>query len=105
MTEETTPEVEVDTLEKVKADAETAFIIIKSKDGTWKATVDVSAAFLIERPATRTDVKTGSREIYDFLSEDDVARFTAAKISAQNQTDTERATAGVRHALSNRDIL
>jgi hypothetical protein len=103
MTEEVTP----DTVEEIDipADADTAFIVIKSKDGTWKATVDVASAFTIERQATRADVKTGTREINEFLSEDDIARYTAARISAQNQTDTERATEGVRQALSDRDIL
>ena len=103
MTDEVTP----DTVEEIDlpADAETAFIIIKDKDGKWKATVDVASAFTIERPATRIDVKSGTREIYEFLSEDDIARYTAARIAAQNQTDTQRATDGVRQALSDRDIL
>ena len=103
MTDEITP----DTTEAVDApaDAETAFIVIKEKDGSWKATVDVSSIFTIERPASRLDVKTGTREIHEFLSEDDIARYTAARISSQNQTDTQRATEGVRQALSDRDIL
>lgn len=103
MTEEVTP----DTVEDIDApaDAETAFIIIKGKDGTWKATVDVASVFTIERQAGRGDVKSGTREIYEFLSEDDIARYTAARISAENQTDTQRAAEGVRQALSNRDIL
>ena len=103
MTDEVTPDTTEET--NVPADAETAFIVIKNQDGTWKATVDVSSVFTIERPASRSDVKSGTREIYEFLSEDDIARYTAARISAENQTDTQRATAGVRQALSNRDIL
>jgi hypothetical protein len=102
-----TEELRSDVTEEIEtpADAETAFIVIKGKDGTWKATVDVASIFTIERPANRLDVKTGTREIHEFLSEDDIARYTAARISAQNQTDTERATEGVRQALSDRDIL
>lgn len=103
MTEEVTTEP-TEALE-TPADAETAFILIKGKDGTWKATVDVSSTFTIERTANRADVKTGTREINEFLSEDDIARSVASRISAQNQTDTQRATEGVRQALSDRDIL
>lgn len=104
MTDDVTPD-SVEELPEQAADAETAFIVIKDKDGNWKATVDVAAAFTIERPATRSDVKTGTREIYDFLTEDDIARLTASRIAASNQTDTQRATSGVRQALSDRDIL
>jgi hypothetical protein len=103
MTNEVTPDA-TDVAE-IPADAETAFIVIKNQDGTWKATVDVASTFTIERPASRSDVKSGTREIYEFLSEDDIARYTAARISAENQTDTQRATEGVRQALSDRDIL
>lgn len=107
MTDETTPEVTPDSVEEanIPADDETAFILIKSKDGTWKATVDVSSVFTIERIATRADVKTGTREIHDFLMEDDIARFTASRIAEQNQTSTQKATEGVRQALADRDIL
>ena len=104
MTDEATPD-SVEEFPTSAADAETAFIVIKDKDGNWKATVDVAASFTIERPATRTDVKTGTREIHDFLTEDDIARYTASRIAAANQTDTQRATEGVRQALADRDIL
>jgi hypothetical protein len=103
MTDEVAPNTAQEV--EVPSDAETAFIVIKNQDGTWKATVDVGSTFTIERPASRSDVKSGTREIYEFLSEDDIARYTAARISAENATDTQRATEGVRQALSNRDIL
>lgn len=86
-----------------KAGAETAFLMIKDWDGTWKATTDVSLALTIERRANRTDVKTACRDIHDFLDHVDLATIVASKISAQNMSDTERAAQSVRQALSDRD--
>jgi hypothetical protein len=88
-----------------KVDAETAFIMVKQFDGHWKASTDLSAVLMVERVSTRTDIKVGTRDIYKFLSEDDLSSMIAAKIIAANKTDTERATQGVRQALSDRDIL
>ena len=86
-------------------DAETAFIMIKQFNGTWKASTDLTTAFFVERSATRADIKGGTRDIYNFLADDDLAGMVASKIIASTATDTERATQGVRQALSDRDIL
>lgn len=86
-------------------DAETAFIMIKQLNGTWKATTDLSTTLLVGRTSTRNDIKTGTRDIHTFLSEDDLANTVASKILASTATDTERATQGVRQALADRDIL
>lgn len=96
--EETTPEVALE-----KAAADTAFLMIKDWDGTWKATTDVSMALTIERRANRNDVKTACRDIHEFLSNVDLATIVVSKISAQNMTDTERAAQSVRQALSDRE--
>ena len=88
-----------------KADAETAFIMVKQFDGHWKASTDLSSVLLVERASTRTDIKVGTRDIYNFLADDDLATMVASKIVASGKTDTERATEGVRQALSDRDIL
>jgi len=86
-------------------EAETAFIMIKQFDGRWRASTDLSTTLLIERNAGRADIKTGTRDIYNFLTDDDLSSLIASKIVASNKTDTERATQGVRQALSDRDIL
>jgi len=86
-------------------DAETAFIMIKQFNGTWRASTDLTTALLVERSSTRADIKGGTRDIYNFLADDDLASMVASKILASTSTDTERATQGVRQALSDRDIL
>jgi hypothetical protein len=88
-----------------KAAADTAFLMIKDWDGIWKATTDLSLALTIERRANRNDVKTGCRDIHEFLNNVDVAAAVASKISAQNLSDTERAAQSVRQALSDRETL
>lgn len=86
-----------------KATAETAFLMIKDWDGSWKATTDVSMSFTIERQAGRNDVKHACRDIHEFLANVDLASVVVSKISAQNMTDTERAAQSVRQALSDRE--
>jgi hypothetical protein len=94
--DETTPEL-------AKPDADTAFLVIKDWDGTWKATTDVSMALTIERRANRNDVKTACRDIHGFLENVDLAAIIASKLSAPNVSDTERAAQSVRQALSDRE--
>ena len=88
-----------------KPDAETAFIMIKQFNGSWRASTDLATALMVERTSTRADIKGGTRDIYNFLADDDLASMVASKIIASTATDTERATQGVRQALSDRDIL
>jgi hypothetical protein len=103
MTEENIEDAQI-IAEEQKPDAETAFIMVK-QEGVWKASTDLSMTLLVERASTRNDIKTGTRDIYKFLSDDDLSNMVAAKIIASNKTDSERATEGVRQALSDRDIL
>lgn len=86
-------------------DAETAFIMVKQLNGVWKATTDLTTALLVGRTANRNDIKTATRDIHSFLTDDDLANMIVSKIIETNKTDTERATQGVRQALSDRDIL
>jgi hypothetical protein len=89
----------------VKAHAETAFILVKQWDGSWTVLTDMSNAFTIDREAYRHDVKTGCREMYEFLADEDLASHLASKLSHQNQTDSQRTSEAIRHALTERDIL
>ena len=91
--------------ETVKASAETAFVIIKDWDGSWRATAQVASDLTISREAFRHDVKSGCREIYELLAEDDLANTLAAKISESTATDSQRTAQAIRHALADRDIL
>ena len=103
MTENIEPQEEVVAPELEKAAADTAFLMIKDWDGTWKATTDVSMALTIERRANRNDVKTACHDIHAFLDNVDLATIIASKLSAPNVSDTERAAQSVRQALSDRE--
>ena len=89
----------------VKPDAETAFIIVKQWDGSWSVLTDVTSAFTIERESFRHDVKTGCREMYEFLADDDLATHLASKLSSPKPSDSQRTSEAIRHALTERDIL
>jgi len=89
----------------VKAEAETAFILVKQWDGSWSVLTDMSHSFTIDREAFRHDVKTGCREMYEFLADDDLATHLASKLSAQSQSDSQRTSEAIRHALTEREIL
>jgi hypothetical protein len=92
-------------MEEIKAEAETAFLIIKEWDGSWRATTQVSEHLTVQREAFRHDVKSGAREIYELLAEDDLANTLANKISENNVSDSQRTAQAIRHALADRDIL
>lgn len=95
--------MEDNTLER--ADAETAFIVVKQWDGGWSVNTDLTQVFTIDRPAYRHDVKTGCREMYDFLADDDLAGLIFNKLSDLNKSDSQRTTEAIRHALTEREIL
>lgn len=91
--------------EIVKADTETAFILAKQWDGSWLVMTDMSQTFTIERESRRSDVKTGCREMYEFLADEDLATHIVNKLSAANQSDSQRTSEAIRHALTEREIL
>jgi predicted RNase H-related nuclease YkuK (DUF458 family) len=92
-------------MDEIKPDAETAFFIVKELDGSWKAMTDIPEAFTIQREAFRHDVKTGCREIYELLAEDDLANSISSKILESNTPDSQRTAQAIRHALADREIL
>jgi hypothetical protein len=102
MTDNIDPQEEVTSGEE-KAAADTAFLLIKDWDGSWKASTDIALAMTIQRHANRNDVKTACRDIYMFLENSDIASIIASKLSEQKVSDTERAAQSVRQALSDRE--
>lgn len=81
--------------------AETAFIIIKELDGSYRATTDLTSAFTVARDADRLDIKVGCQEIHQTIAQDDLADRIAFRI----QKDTPDTQALIRKALEDRDIL
>lgn len=84
---------------------ETAFIIGKRKDGSYFATVDVQTEFLIDRSATRLDVKRGTQEILEVIQYGDITGMVIAAMNAQNQPASEKTASSIRKSLKERDIL
>lgn len=62
--------------------AETAFIIMKAHDGSWKVTSDVLTPFAIDRVANRSDVRLGTSEISNLVTYQDIAAIVAAALKA-----------------------
>ena len=91
--------------EDIKPDAETAFLVVKEFDGSWSATANINAPLIITRPALRADIKAGSREVSDFLVEDDLANTLLGKIQQNNISDSSQRATEIRNALSDRNIL
>lgn len=88
-----------------KAHAETAFILLKQWDGSWTVLTDLSNTFTVDHEAYRHEVKTGCREMYEFLADEDLASHLVSKLSAHNMTDSQRTSEAIRHALTEREIL
>lgn len=92
-----TPEVEEvnpETTEAPEADptadlpqVETAFVVMKNRDGSWGVTSDVTQPFAIDRIAGRADVRIGTTEIKHLLSHQDLASLVAATIKASQENN------------------
>jgi hypothetical protein len=61
---------------------ETAFLIVKAHDGSWRVTTDVTSPFVLDRAATRPDVRIGTSEIHNLVNQQDLAALVAATIKA-----------------------
>lgn len=66
---------------------ETAFIVMKNKDGSWGVTSDVTQPFAIDRVASRADVRIGTTEIKHLLSHQDLAALVAATLKASQENN------------------
>lgn len=65
--------------------AETAFVVMLTKDGSWRVTSDVTTPFAIERVASRADVRIGTTEINHLVSHQDLAALVLASLKATEQ--------------------
>lgn len=64
---------------------DTAFVILKSHDGSWRITSDVTQPFAIDRVASRADVRMGTAEINHLISHQDLATLVAAALKASEE--------------------
>lgn len=91
--------------EETLPDFETAFIVVKSFDGSFHATHELGSEFMVERLANRTDMKQGFRDLLDAMASDDLAQRVFNKIHENSSEDSQRKVAAIRQSLVNRDIL
>lgn len=85
--------------------AETAFIVVKSPDGTYTAITDLKAELEVTRPASELDVKRASRELTEAVQLKDIARIVASVMTQTPQDDASKVTAAVRQSLVEKGLL
>jgi hypothetical protein len=83
-------------------DAETAFIIVKELDGSFKATADLSTAILVNREANRADIRLACKELSEVISHEDLALAIASTLASYPQPSKSTAEA-IRQALAERE--
>jgi hypothetical protein len=91
----------VETLET--PDVETAFIVYKDFDGAFHATQTLDIAFLVERLATRNDMKAAFQDLLDALKADQIASVVVSKINNRYDEESQRKAAAIRQNLLKRD--
>ena len=64
-------------------DAETAFIIVKELDGSFRATTDLTSAFFVARDATRADIRQACRDLSEAISQDELSERVVARLKAE----------------------
>jgi hypothetical protein len=64
-------------------DAETAFIIVKELDGSFRATTDLASSFLVARDANRADIRQACRELSEAIAQDELAERVAARLQSE----------------------
>jgi hypothetical protein len=84
-------------------DVETAFIVYKDFDGAFHATQTLDIAFLVERLATRNDMKAAFQDLLDALKADQIASVVVSKINNRYDEESQRKAAAIRQNLLKRD--
>jgi RNase H-fold protein (predicted Holliday junction resolvase) len=84
-------------------DVETAFIVYKDFEGAFHATQTLDIAFLVERLATRNDMKAAFQELLDALKADQIASAVVGKINNKYDEESQRKAAAIRQNLLKRD--
>jgi hypothetical protein len=84
---------------------ETAFIVVKRDDGSFFAYTDFGLELDINRLASRNDIKSGCREIFELIDSDDLANLVISKFPQAPAPESERTASSIRQALSDKGIL
>ena len=81
---------------------ETAFILLKAEDGSWRATTDLTVPFQASRPASRAEIRQGCLEIADAIHQTVLVSTIMAALEQKSEEDSQRVSASVRDALTKR---
>lgn len=85
--------------------AETAFIVVKSTDGSYVAITDLKAELEVTRPASELDVKRASRELAEAVQLKDIARIVASVMTQSPPDETSKVASAVRQSLVEKGLL
>jgi len=88
MTEETNLEVVPETTEQGQDDAlktETVFLVVKDKNGLFRAITDVSTKISADRPATLIDIRNACRDISSSIQTHEIAQVVVARLKLNEE--------------------
>ena len=86
-------------------EVDTAFLVVKSTDGTFSAFTDIKTEITTKRTAGELDIKTGSQELVDAIQLRNIARIVASVVTETPQDDTSKVTQAVRQSLIDKGLL
>lgn len=89
MTEETNLEVVPETTDEAQDDvlqAETVFLVVKDKNGLFRALTDVSTKISADRSASLIDIRNACRDIASSIQTHEIAQVVVANLKAQDQS-------------------
>jgi hypothetical protein len=82
---------------------ETAFIIYKDFDGVYHATPTLDVSFVVDRLATRTDMKLAFSDLLEAIKAEQLADVIIYKINNKSNEDSQRKADAIRQNLLNRE--
>jgi hypothetical protein len=87
MTEETNLEAVEASAEDVVIEAETVFLVVKDKNGLFRALTDVTTKINAERSASLLDIRNACRDIASSIQTHETAQVVVALLNKQDSTN------------------
>lgn len=87
MTEETNLEAVEATTEDIVIEAETVFLVVKDKNGLFRALTDVTTKINADRSASLLDIRNACRDIASSIQTHETAQVVVALLNKQDSTN------------------
>lgn len=87
MTEETNLEAVETQAEDVVIEAETVFLVVKDKNGLFRALTDVTTKINADRSASLIDIRNACRDIASSIQTHETAQVVVALLNKQDSTN------------------